>query len=872
MSLAADPVLRQLPLRDGYTVLGPCLLWESLGAGGMGSVYLGRHMQLNVDVAVKCLDPIRAHRDQEYVKRFRREAQVAASISHENLVRVFGLESEADLDLYYIVLEYVRGENLRQRVHRKGPLSVDESTKILLGCARGLAAAHKRGYVHRDIKPDNLMVSSDGTVKVTDLGLARAMDEDSTITQGNAPGTPSYMAPEQWEGQDATAPSDVYALGMSYYFMLAGRDAFRGSLNQLFVQVREQEYPPLSEVVTDLPPALLQIFEKCVALDGSDRFSNCTELVAAIEAAFGPSVAGLEDDKAAPQTTGSTQLTPPSREIVESVRLAVEKGELKSETATLATIPHVAPAASEPLPSKSNSAPKPSRGWLYALLGVAALIALGVILREPASDLLDKWNAARVEDPAKEPGRFAQSLSDDAISIDEPAGGVIVSNDWLCTGRIVDPRVTGITVDGVEAQLDGNLFSAKLNLPEDSTSPWPITIRSTAADLNPVEHHRQWVVDREAPALTVASPQPGVEVCIVETVRFTGNVSDSVSTADQIVINARVEGSRDRSERVLATVRADGSWFADLRAPEGNQRVILTATDHRGHASNPVTVPLEVSFFPELSQRISELGETDEGYTKYVVDIKMYNTFIRIPPTSFEMGSESMVAADDEKPVHVVELGEYYISMFEVTNGQYKEYCDDPATAATYPPDPGFPGMPDYFTNPEFETYPVLNVSWEDAQGYCHWAGFSLPTEAQWEFAVRGPDSLKYFWGDYFELNPGGTFRTNIHILADGFPYTRSVWEGGLDAGPVGTTNPSGNVREWCLDVYSETSYRDQTPHPGTGLRTPSPTGTDVPRRVVRGASWFDSPGYLRGAVRSHLGQSERVRYVGFRPVLNVKR
>ena len=175
-----DPLLNGVPEIEGFKVLDPCVLYTRIGAGGMGAVYYGKHLTLNVDVAVKCLKRELAERDEDFVVRFQREAQLAAEIHHQNLVGVFTVDQRDGV--HYLVMEYVKGETALDRVERKGPLELREACTVAYGAACGLAAAHRKGIVHRDVKPENIMIAGTGEVKLADLGLAKAVESDNQVT------------------------------------------------------------------------------------------------------------------------------------------------------------------------------------------------------------------------------------------------------------------------------------------------------------------------------------------------------------------------------------------------------------------------------------------------------------------------------------------------------------------------------------------------------------------------------------------------------------------------------------------------------------------------------------------------------------------
>lgn len=209
----------------GRILTGRYRLEERVGHGGMAEVYRATDLLLSRAVAVKVLLPQFAS-DEEFVERFRREAQAAASLSHPNVVNIFDVGEDAGT--HFIVMEYVRGRTLRAVLQERGPLAVGEALDIATQVAGALAAAHSQGLVHRDVKPANILISLSGQVKVTDFGIARAASESSLTQTGTVLGSVSYVSPEQARGDDVTGLSDLYSLGATLYEMLTGQVPFRG--------------------------------------------------------------------------------------------------------------------------------------------------------------------------------------------------------------------------------------------------------------------------------------------------------------------------------------------------------------------------------------------------------------------------------------------------------------------------------------------------------------------------------------------------------------------------------------------------------------------------------------------------------------------
>jgi eukaryotic-like serine/threonine-protein kinase len=247
-----------------------------LGHGGMADVYHGIDQVLGRQVAVKVLGPQFA-RDQSFVARFRREAQAAAALNHPNLVSVF--DTGSDDGTHYIVMEYVAGTTLAKVIRDEGPLPADRAAAIALAVARALAFAHRAGLVHRDVKPANIMLSGDGTVKVMDFGIARTTNGESLTQTAAVLGTATYFSPEQAQGAAVDARSDIYALGCVLFEMLTGHPPFAGENPVAVAYKHVTENPPRpSEEAQGVPAELEAIVMRCLAKHPDDRYQTAEDL------------------------------------------------------------------------------------------------------------------------------------------------------------------------------------------------------------------------------------------------------------------------------------------------------------------------------------------------------------------------------------------------------------------------------------------------------------------------------------------------------------------------------------------------------------------------------------------------------------------
>ncbi|WP_419192821.1 protein kinase domain-containing protein [Kolteria novifilia] len=269
--------------------IGDYVLVDKLGAGGMGVVFRARHRTMDREVALKIL-PTAAMKTQAKVQRFRREVRAAAKLIHQNIVTAFDAGESGGL--HYLVTELVEGPNLTDLVRKKGPMPVAKAIRAVIDAGRGLGYAHSKGIVHRDVKPGNMLLDPEGTVKVLDMGLARFEAEvaeeanDQLTVSGMVMGTIDYIAPEQatsTKGADARA--DIYSLGCTLYFLLVGKPIYKGETPYEKIHAHvNSPIPKLKRKRPDIPEGLEKVFERMVAKDAAQRYQTMKEVIADLEA------------------------------------------------------------------------------------------------------------------------------------------------------------------------------------------------------------------------------------------------------------------------------------------------------------------------------------------------------------------------------------------------------------------------------------------------------------------------------------------------------------------------------------------------------------------------------------------------------------
>ena len=326
-------------LNQRYRVLG------LLGEGGMSTVYRAEDTALGRPVAIKVLREQLA-RDRAFLARFRDEARAAASLSHPNIVAIYDVGQDAGL--HYIVMEYVDGPSLKDVVAREAPLPIDRATALAQQVLAALDAAHQRGIVHRDIKPQNVLLTRDGTAKVADFGIARQLAAAGQTQGGDVFGTAAYLAPERASGKEATAASDVYSAGVLLFEMLTGRLPFTGdSPVEVALKHVQEQPPPLHRFNPGVPAGLEAVVLRALAKDPSQRYGTAREMARAL----------VEYERAA------TAVTTP---------LKVMGGAMAPVLAAPAR------AAARPVPDAPGRAP--GFNWVIAILLVATITLIALLI------------------------------------------------------------------------------------------------------------------------------------------------------------------------------------------------------------------------------------------------------------------------------------------------------------------------------------------------------------------------------------------------------------------------------------------------------------------------------------------------------------
>ena len=729
---------------DRLERLGGFEIISKIAEGGMGAVYRAKQVSLDRTVAVKIL-PKRLAKNKQFVGRFLREAKLAAQFSHPNIVGA--VDAGKAEGVHYFAMEYVEGESLGQMLSREKVLPEAKAVEIIIQMARALECAHKHGMVHRDVKPDNILIDEEGTAKLADLGLARQVEDEGTqLTQaGTAMGSPHYISPEQARGEgDIDIRADIYSLGATFYQLVTGRTAFSGQTVAVIMTKHLSEAPPpVREVRPEVSEATASVIAKMMAKDRSERYQTPAELLADLERLS----RGEEPDAHGTEATflmDVGDLPPVRKGVARSLVL----------TALVATV-------------------------ALALLGTAGVV---IVLSRGAG--AEREEFARLFEEGKalfEAGKHgrAKGVLESALALAGEGEETESAKDLLRQVELaLEERDARLKAAADElAAVEGLIAEGKLDEAIDraraGAEKFPESKDAFEALASRAEKQKLYeeLVRRAREALELRDLATATALLTrAKAIRDTDEVKELLAEVRRLQYIARAEEEqragrlekaidfygraralRDDAElrgrvaelerRVaLAKKVAEGDAFAGRGAWKSARASYRTALETaRGDERPPIekklaSVGTEIAYLELIMQARADVtaskwqavldGATkasemkpDEAEPKELV-LRARKVLAREKPVvnslgmtlvylrggDFIQGSNS--GDSDERPPHAVRLSPFYMSKTEVTNAQYERF------------------RPDHSSQREFsegDDCPVVRVSWRDAVDFCKW-------------------------------------------------------------------------------------------------------------------------------------------------------
>ncbi|MCM3759401.1 Stk1 family PASTA domain-containing Ser/Thr kinase [Alkalihalobacillus oceani] len=626
----------------GQRISGRYQILEAIGGGGMANVYKALDVILDRFVAVKVLQP-QFSDDEQFIKRFRREAQAATSLAHPNVVNIFDVGEEGNI--YYIVMEYVEGQTLKELIQSNGPLPVEEAVDYMEQMLAAIAHAHANHFIHRDIKPHNILISHDGTLKVTDFGIARAISA-ATITHTNSVmGSVHYLSPEQARGGHVTYKSDIYSLGIVLYEMVTGLLPFSGDTAvSIAIKHLQNDVPPAKKVIASLPQSIENIICKATMKDPLKRYETVHDMEEDIATALSPeriNEAPLQETKVDEEATKAIPIIrdiPDEKDLEKTVEAPpVKTGQHDDE----ATIP---PASKEPKKKRK-------RKWLIVLIIAFALLAGAVAAAFTVLPSLFRVAEVQVPDVTELPFEEAeQELSQWNLTVERediedntiPRDHVVRQNPQ--SGSVVKENATVtlfVSLGVEEVELD-NYVGLPIERAEQLLTDLDFTIEKIEQETN-----------EQPPGIVLAQrPEEGERVIAEETtIYLTYSVESEIRLRN--LVGEREEAVRSYFESTGLVGRFQSQYHASVAAGE-----VISQTPGPYTMLKPgdeVTIVLSQGREPE---RAPEPPQEEEEPTRL-----------------FEVNQEVVVTEEDQEAGKTFEIRIVYRDA--TTNGEDQVFVEE---------------------------------------------------------------------------------------------------------------------------------------------------------------------------------------------------
>lgn len=809
-------IVERAAASDEARIIAGFELIEKLGEGGMGAVYKARQISMDRLVALKTLAPQLAE-NREFTARFVREARTAAMLDHVNIVR--GLDVGSEGDVYYFAMEFVEGESVGGIIERQGPIPEERALRIVIQVARALEYAWKtKQIIHRDIKPDNILVMRDDIAKVADLGLARTTDTESTLMTrtGVAMGSPHYISPEQARGEkDVDIRTDIYSLGATLYHMLVGAEPFTGSSAMAVITKHLTEPPvPVHVVKPEVSEAMSAIVAKMMEKAAAGRYADPTQLLDDLEL--------VADGKEPRHAVAAGEPAPPP-----------------SPTGT-AGIPGSAPAAAD---AGRKLLPFAAVGAGVTLL--ALIFAVVLALRGDG----DRENEEKARLELEEIERLLRT--DELQAAQERAKAAM---ELIAATKHVDKlRALMQEVEAKQERETETAEAAKREALLRQARDQIAAVRGLVAGKMFAESRTKF--EGAKPAIEAAGLGDELDALAAEIAKAEADHADALVA--EAAAHEKLREWRDAEAKYGAALRhLSGKRRDDVRTLLDGlyermklEDIIASAERYAGERRWR-SVWDTVGKARRSGVKDGRLDRLAESAAAALAPPESLACPLGIELVLVRGGSFTMGRTDgepDERPAHKVSVSSFYIGRFEVTKVQFEAFKK---------------GLKTLSAGSEEGLKPASSVSWQSAVDFCKYltntdpkgATYRLPTEAEWEYAARGREGRAYPWG-----NEAPTAR-HANVLVGGKGQDVPSRVGSYPAGdtPSGISDMAGNVFEWCADWHGPYPSSDQVDPVGPAGGT---------KRVARGGAYGLDAAMARASLRGTRPPDKPLPVIGFRVV-----
>jgi len=793
--------------------LGEFEILERLGQGGMGAVYKARQKSLRRVVALKTLQAGLAD-DADYIARFEQEAVAAAGLNHPNLVQV---HSAGENDgLHWFAMEYVDGESARARLKRKGRLDPLEAIAIAIHVATALEYGWRKAQlIHRDIKPDNIFLSSDGEVKLGDLGLAKSAGQNVGLTTtGHSMGTPHYISPEQVQStRDVDLRADIYSLGCTLYHFLSGQAPFEGnSAVAIMVKHINEPVPILKEAWPECPQVLNDVVGKMMQKDATDRQQNYAEVITDLRrVSAASSGAGL-----------------PNRGIAKGQPVTNQRAVPRAAT---------------------------------VIAAVVACIGLGALL------YFARWKkSGQYPEPERHEKKLAaQNGSPGTIPTDEKTAAIAAEGKALAVATIPAPKATPTPTTPTPT-----VSTSVRATPASTRAP---STPSPSATPKPMSEVENWLAQVDGSQQEVFKRQvlkPFEDGAADLRARYLAALDAAVAKASaggQLADALVWRTERQAFEKAQNVAANDADTPAGVKTLRAFFRQQLTKLDQDRTIKAKALFTQYDAVLAKNETLLTQHQRLDDALLLKNKRDEIALTWLGSPqsatrnkPFENSLGMKFVPVPITGRPTDGQRV---LFSIWDTRMQDYEVFAEE--TTRDWP-EANFPQGP---------AHPAVMVSWEDAQAFCQWLTererktgklgvnevYRLPSDHEWSCAVgigerearaqlpedkSGNIKGAFPWGDQWPP-PKGVGNYSASFQVDDFDNTSPV--GSFEANRFGLYDMGGNIFQWCEDWYGE----------------------DRKDRVLRGGSWVSgNRDYLLSSFRYPLSPGLRFDYCGFRCVLEL--